>query len=182
MLKIFPIYQFCIFNNKSLTINRKMKVLNAYVEPIFLYNSETWTLTKTQEEKINVFQRTLIRKFVLAAKWPKTVSNEALYAKINDPLKWSITYFISRSCQLNIGNPWKLPKNLPKTLKNPLKNSPTKSLKTLKMLKKIHKHVVFFLTEFVGRWSGGCSPMCVCWKHCSSGWDGVTFPGASTIE
>ena len=32
---------------------------------------------------------TLIRKFELAVKWPKTVSNEALYAKTNDPLKWS---------------------------------------------------------------------------------------------
>ena len=26
---------------------------------------------------------------MLAVKWPKTVSNEALYAKTNDPLKWS---------------------------------------------------------------------------------------------
>ena len=33
------------FKNDKLTISLKLKLINMYIEPTFLYNSETWTLT-----------------------------------------------------------------------------------------------------------------------------------------
>ena len=70
-----------MFRNEKLTIATKMKILGTYIEPIFMYNSEIWTLTKTQEQSIDAFQRTLIRNYVFGIKWPKTISNEQLYQK-----------------------------------------------------------------------------------------------------
>ena len=32
-----------IFQNDKLTTNLKLKLINTYIEPIFIYNSETWT-------------------------------------------------------------------------------------------------------------------------------------------
>ena len=73
-----------LFNNDNLTINTKMKLLNVYVAPIFLYNSETWTVNKTQEDPIDAFQRILIRKYILHIKWAATIrSNENLYNRTN---------------------------------------------------------------------------------------------------
>ena len=78
-----------LFNNGDLTINVKVKLIDTYIEPIFLYNSETWTLTKTMEESVDAFQRTMIRRYVLNLKWPKTISNIRLYEKVT-VTKWSV--------------------------------------------------------------------------------------------
>ena len=58
-----------------------MNLIDTYIEPIFLYNSEKWATTKKQEESIDTFQRTLIRKYVLQIKWSEKISNEQLYLK-----------------------------------------------------------------------------------------------------
>ena len=58
-----------------------MKVIDTYIEPIFLYNSETWTLTKSMEESINAFQRRIVRRYCFNNKWPKTLSNRDLYER-----------------------------------------------------------------------------------------------------
>ena len=51
-----------IFDNKNLTPETKMKAFRAYVEPIFLYNFEIWTIIPSQAIKaINAFQRRLLR-------------------------------------------------------------------------------------------------------------------------
>ena len=68
-----------------------MKLLSTYIEPIFLYNSETWTIIKSQENTIDAFQRTLMRKFVMKINWPRTISNENLYTQTNNPEAWSKT-------------------------------------------------------------------------------------------
>ena len=67
----------------------KVKLIDTYIEPIFHYNSETWTLTKTMEESVDAFQRTMIRRYVLNVKWPKTISNIRLYEKVT-VTKWSL--------------------------------------------------------------------------------------------
>ena len=69
------------FKNDRLTIATKMNLIDTYIEPIFLYNSEKWATTKKQEESIDTFQRTLIRKYVLQIKWSEKISNEQLYLK-----------------------------------------------------------------------------------------------------
>ena len=59
-----------------------------------MYNSELWTLTKSQEAKINSFQRRLLRK-VLNIRWPQKISNEQL-ENITKHENWSITISTAR--------------------------------------------------------------------------------------
>ena len=68
-----------IFNNKHLTIKTKIKAFTTYIQPVFLYNCEMWTLTKLENKKRDTFQRRLIRKYILNTKWPKTITNERVY-------------------------------------------------------------------------------------------------------
>ena len=69
------------FENNKLRINLKLKLINMYIEPVFLYNSETWTLTKSMKESINAFQRRIFRRYCFNIKWPKTLRNQGLYEK-----------------------------------------------------------------------------------------------------
>ena len=54
-----------LFLNKDVTIDVKTKLFKSYITPIFLYNSELWTLTNNMQRKVDSFQRRIIRKFVL---------------------------------------------------------------------------------------------------------------------
>ena len=76
-----------IFKNKKLSTRLKVRVFNAYVASIFLYNSELWTMTTALEHKLNTFQRSLLRK-LLNIRWPQTISNRNLYEQTNEIL-WS---------------------------------------------------------------------------------------------
>ena len=49
------------FRSKRLSVRHKVRVFKTYVEPILLYNSETWTLTQTLENSIDSFHRRLLR-------------------------------------------------------------------------------------------------------------------------
>jgi hypothetical protein len=44
---------------KHISLKTRLRIMNAYVSNIFMYNSETWTLTKTLEMKIDIFQRSI---------------------------------------------------------------------------------------------------------------------------
>ena len=83
ILAITAAYQLkIIFDNKKLTLETKMKAFRAYVEPIFLYNCEIWTITPSQAIKtVNTFQRRRLRTYVLNMKWPNIAKNEDVYKK-----------------------------------------------------------------------------------------------------
>ena len=49
--------------NKKLSLEVRMKLFNAYVEPVFLYNSELWTLTKHTEHDILLFTESCLDMF-----------------------------------------------------------------------------------------------------------------------
>lgn len=68
-----------LFNNNKIWIKTKARAFDTYISSVFLYNSSTWTLTKTQENQIDSFHRKMIRVNVLNVKWPKKVSNEMVY-------------------------------------------------------------------------------------------------------
>ena len=53
-----------LFLNKDVTINMKTKLFKSYITPIFLYNSELWTLANNMQCKVDSFQRRIIRTFV----------------------------------------------------------------------------------------------------------------------
>src|SRR5207244_5476442 len=72
---------------KQLSLKVRMRLFNAYITSIFMYNSELWTITKKLENVINVFQRNLLRK-ILKIKYPDTIRNSVLYKKTKE-VPWS---------------------------------------------------------------------------------------------
>ena len=79
-----------IFQNKRLSRRTKVRAFEAYITPVFLYNSELWTLTKTLGNQIDSFQRRILRSYVLNIRWPKIVKNEDVYEKTKTE-PWSKT-------------------------------------------------------------------------------------------
>ena len=57
-------------------------IWKSLLEPIFLYNSELWSLTKTREKKVDVMQRKFIR-ILLSIKLIDKIKNEELYRRLN---------------------------------------------------------------------------------------------------
>ena len=66
------------FKSKRLSAHHKIKLYRTYIEPLLLYNSETWSLTSTLEEELNAFHRKLLR-ISLDYIYPKKINNEKLY-------------------------------------------------------------------------------------------------------
>ena len=66
------------FKSKRLSASHKVRIYRTYVEPILLYNAETWTLTSKLETSLNSFHRKLLR-IALNYIYPKVISNEKLY-------------------------------------------------------------------------------------------------------
>ena len=70
-----------IFFSKRLCTKTKVRVFDAFVTSIFMYNAELWSLTATKEKKIDSFHRRLLRKACLNIRWPRVATNEEVYAK-----------------------------------------------------------------------------------------------------
>ena len=66
------------FKSKRLSAEHKVPIYRTYIEPILLYNSETWSLTQTQENSLDAFHRRLLR-IALNYKYPKIIKNDHLY-------------------------------------------------------------------------------------------------------
>jgi|GEM_PF-4699558 len=76
-----------ILTSKKINLKTRMRLLDAYVTSIFMYNSELWTLTKKQEEMIDAFQRNILRK-VMNVRWPYIITNEELHYR-TEQNQWS---------------------------------------------------------------------------------------------
>ena len=77
------------FSSKHVSDKIKIRVFTTYTQSIFMYNLELWTLTRTLENSIDVFQRKLLRR-IINVKWARTISNKDLYAQ-TEIKPWSIT-------------------------------------------------------------------------------------------
>ena len=73
---------------RDITIELKIRYFNCYVSSVFLYNCETWALTKTLENTIDLFQQSLLRIALLNVKWLNIATNDAVYA-ITRQIPWS---------------------------------------------------------------------------------------------
>ena len=58
----------------------RLNTYKALVEPILLYNCSTWALSEGEANKLDTFQRNLIRQ-VLGYTWSDKITNSDLYAE-----------------------------------------------------------------------------------------------------
>ena len=65
----------------KITIKLKSKIFNSTIKPIFLYNSELWALSKSEENQIYSFQMRHLR-YMLCIKWPEKNINRKLKRKL----------------------------------------------------------------------------------------------------
>ena len=77
-----------ILKSKNTSLALKMRVFKCYVNSVFLYNCEVWTLTKGLCQKIDSFQRRILRTHVLNVRWPKVIKNEDVY-RLTKAKPWS---------------------------------------------------------------------------------------------
>ena len=78
-----------IFKSKFISNKLKLREFATYISSIFLYNSETWSLSETLNKKIDAFQRKQLR-YALNIHYPQTISSAKLY-KITKAEPWSRT-------------------------------------------------------------------------------------------
>ena len=67
-----------IFKSKFISNKLNIREFETYISSIFLYYSETWSLSETLNKKIVAFQRKQLR-YTLNIHYPKTISNAKLY-------------------------------------------------------------------------------------------------------
>lgn len=98
-----------VFEDKNMKMNTKMRIFNALIGSIYLYNSELWTLTAANEKKIDICQRNFLRKIV-GIKYPQTINNEELYRRTKQ-LQWTTT--VRRRRLRWYGHLLRMPENTP---------------------------------------------------------------------
>ncbi|VDO94093.1 unnamed protein product [Schistosoma margrebowiei] len=64
-----------IWDQKQLSTNTKVRILNTNVKTFLLYGAETWRTTKAIIQKIQVFTNSCLRK-ILGVCWPDTTMGE----------------------------------------------------------------------------------------------------------
>ena len=72
-------------SSKEISLEVRLRIFKALIAPIFLYNSELWTISKKDSIKIDTFQRKFLRQIVRRRK----TKNSNLY-KICDTIPWTL--------------------------------------------------------------------------------------------
>ena len=72
--------------SKRISLCIRLRIFEALVASIFLYNSELWTLSYQNKIKIDTFQRQFLRQ-ILRSRW---IRNTTLY-KLCNTIPWSVT-------------------------------------------------------------------------------------------
>ena len=115
-------------NKKCLTSNKihlkiRLRIFEALITPIFLYNSELWTLKYNQKSKIDTFQRNFLRQILRT----KRIRNIDLYRRCNS-VPWTIT--IQQRRLKWFGHLQRLPENTPARIAyKEVTEKPTKKIK-----------------------------------------------------
>jgi hypothetical protein len=68
------------FNKNSLDEKLRIRIYNAYIKPVLIYNSGTWGLTNTKMKGLESFHRSQLRR-VLGVYHPEHVSNATVYLR-----------------------------------------------------------------------------------------------------
>ena len=101
-----------LFQNNRLSEEMKLRTFQAYVNSIFLYNSELWTMTEKTTHSIDAFHRRQLR-YALNIVWPNKISTDELYHRTKvEP--WSVVILRRRLSWL--GHLLRLPLETPARL------------------------------------------------------------------
>ena len=73
-----------IWRSTNIRTNTKIRIFNSNVKSVLFYGSESWSLTKKLESKIQVFINNCLRK-ILKIFWPQVISNVDLWNLTNQP-------------------------------------------------------------------------------------------------
>ena len=95
--------------SKEISLTVRLRIFQALITPIFLYNSEIWTLSKKDKTKIDTFQRHFLRQITRNRK----TKNAQLYS-ICHTKEWSLT--IQERRLKWFGHLQRLPKEAPARL------------------------------------------------------------------
>ena len=68
-------FNFWIWNTRSIGLNTKIKLFKTLVRPVLLYGCEAWKLTAAEENKLDRFQFTCLRR-ILRIRWPQRIRND----------------------------------------------------------------------------------------------------------
>ena len=66
------------------SLEKRIRVYNAFVLPVLLYNSGTWALTQTRAKSLSAFHRRQLRS-LLGIRWPQIIRNRELYRRTRQP-------------------------------------------------------------------------------------------------
>ena len=64
--------------NLKTKLKTRIRLYEALVKSVLLYNCETWGVSKDDQRKLNSFHRRQLRK-VIGTQWPHKISNNKLY-------------------------------------------------------------------------------------------------------
>ena len=100
----FRKFEKVLLTRKKISLDRKLRLYEAQVVSVMLYNSNSWSATKTSLEKLDVTHRRHLRR-ILNIRYPEMISNNTLYkrcsvAKLSDRVseyRWRMHGHILRS-------------------------------------------------------------------------------------
>jgi hypothetical protein len=69
-----------VWKSGKYSTTTKIRLFNSNVMPVLLYGAEMWRITGTDSKRLDVLQRTCLRR-ILGVFWPQTISNEELYSR-----------------------------------------------------------------------------------------------------
>ena len=78
-----------VFKGKEISLTIKLLLFNAAVMPILLYGSETWSFTKTTENKLNACENRWVRR-ILRIKYANRVSNAKMWVRTGQEIAENI--------------------------------------------------------------------------------------------
>ena len=87
--KIFKLQTF--FKNKNIPNKLKLRIMNTIIDKTLTYASKTWTLTKRDRKKLNIFERKVYRR-ILGLVYDKEkenwriLTNKEIYARVKKKL------------------------------------------------------------------------------------------------
>ena len=71
-----------IWKSTPISVKTKVRIFNSNVKSVLLYGSETWRVTKTLTNKLQVFVNKCLRS-ILKVKWSDKITNEDLWKRTN---------------------------------------------------------------------------------------------------